>query len=365
MGKIIDWQALLDGHANGFDVTVNGARIGDSIEAIPLDRITSIDPRTPHVRHWSESSETGRSEFRVFDITDDGQEVEVPRETLLAELRQHGGRAYLERVTYELADGRIRKIWIRGIPLESLTFAVEADIERVLGPAIGIEREFGCAVRHFPERGLSVAWHVKEGRVEHVGLGPVEWTPPIFSASDVLHEWFAAASCKLAPEWEEPQDRASSRWVRYARVTALLRAFELGSPRTFAEGQFLEGHPISAYPLAAEALQKAGNRLGGGVIQDRDVLCRLFWWLLVYRIEAERLLGINSGWLVAGEPGILAALDVTGRTNDGVAAALAEVDALLAEMIAPGGKQIREREMIERWGWPEVDLNELEEEELL
>jgi hypothetical protein len=357
VGETIDWQALLDGHAKGFVITVHGARIGDGIDAISLDRITFIEPQIRKMgRRYTDSG--------IFNIIEDGQDVAAVRAGLLAELRQHGGCAFVNLVKYDVVDARIRKIRIRGLPLQSVPFAVEADIERMLGPASGIERVHGCVVHHFPERGLSVAWHVDGGRVEHVALGPVEWTPPVFSASDVLREWVAAACCRLAPEWNEPEDRTSSQWVRHARVTALLHAFELGSPQTFADGRFLEGRPVAAYPRAGEVVQKTWGDHDRDAMGFSDILCWLFSWLLRYRSDAERLLRCESGLLVA-HSGTIAGIDVTRRATNGVVTALAEIDALLTEMIAPGGKQITEREMIERWGWPEVDLDQLEQEELI
>lgn len=358
MMTTIDWKALVCGKTDGFTTAVFGARVGDPFASLPQSRITQLEPMTPSVRRsWGSRG--------VFEIAEDGSEVAVPREVLFAELQKHGGRAYAERVTYELSDGKIRKIWVRGAPLKGLPFSVETDIERLLGPSIGVQRSLGWAIHHFPERGLSVAWHIKEGHIEHVALGPVEWTPPIFSAKDVLSEWLAAERAGLGPRWNEPQDHASSAWVRYARVMALLRAFDLGSPRSFADGEFLEDRPIVAYPRAAKAIEARTLRRAGRPFAARsDTLSRLFWWLLLYRGEAERLLRKNSGWLEAGHPGILTALYVTGAANAGVAAALAEVDALLLEMISPEDEQISEREMFERWGYPAVDLDQILQDEL-
>ncbi len=70
----------------------------------------------------------------------------------------------------------------------------------------------------------------------------------MFTAADVLSEWLGAVRAGLAPEWTEPAERTSSRWVRYARVRALLSAFGLGAPDAFAQGSFLEGRAVDAYP---------------------------------------------------------------------------------------------------------------------
>jgi hypothetical protein len=347
---MIDWQPLLDGRVKGFDAPVGGARVGDGVDALPFEELTQVRPRI------------SQREGEDVDLGGDGQRGAVTRESPLSELRKSGGHAYAGPVTYEVAKGQIRKIWVRGGVLSTLPFKAEADIERLLGPSSGVERTLGWVVYHYPERGLSVGWHAKEGRIEHVSFGPVDWVPPIFGAKEVLQEWLLAAKSGLEPEWQEPQERNSSQWARHARVTALLRAFELGTPKDFKEGRFLQDKPLSAYPHAMEALQEVPEGLRGR--EAPDALGRLFWWLLVYRTEAEGLLKLNSGWLAAGHPGILAALRMTGDANDGVAAALEDVDALLVELIDPTGKQVTEREMIERWDWPQVDLDDLLRSEL-
>jgi hypothetical protein len=350
---MIDWQPLLEGRTDGRGIAVGGVRVGDSLDALPVEG-TQLHPQAPSERR-------GTRDGQVFDITEDERWVPVPRDVLLAELRQYGGHAYAGQVTYVVADGRIRNIWVRGTALRHLPFGVEAGIERWFGPASGIERTLGWVIYHYPERHLSVGWHGRENRLEHIALGPVDWVPPTFGAKEVLREWLEAAYSGLDPEWKEPEDRGSSQWVQHARVTALLRAFALGSPEDFAEGRFLEEKPLSAYPRATEALERFLKDAPG---RDRsDTLSRLFWWLLTYRLKAEHLLKLNSGWLSASSPGIVTALRVTGRANDGVVTALAEVDALLEELITPDGKRVTERELLKHWGWPEVDLDQLRMDE--
>lgn len=354
---MIDWKALLEGRLSGLTLSVEGARVGDGVDAVPLDRVTEIDAFTP------KEASTYRG-GRVYRVKDDGAEVELSREALLSELRVHGGRLYLGTITFQLKGGAIQKIWVRGAPLKALPFKTEGDIERRLGPPLGVERVLGWAVRHYPARALSVSWHCREGRVEHVALGPVEWTPRVWGAKDLLHEWLSASYAGLGRDFAEPRDRSSSAWVRHARITALLRAFSLGEPKAFADGSFLEGRPLDAYPLAAKALREGPWDFRREQATWPDTLGRLFWWLLVYRTRAEQLLRINSGWLEAGHPGILTALHITGRANTQVNAALAEVEELLVEMIAPDGKTISEKELMARWGFPDVDIEELLRDEI-
>ncbi|MFL5347716.1 MAG: hypothetical protein ACJ8AT_23250 [Hyalangium sp.] len=346
---MVDWQPLLAGSVDGLSISVGGACVGDTVNALPFRDITQVFPNTPPVRRK-------RGHDAASDAGEDASRDAVTQGSPLEEVRRHGGYVHTGKVAYEVAKGLIRKIWVRGPFLKTLPFTEEADIERLLGPSTGLERKLGWVIHHYPERSFSVGWHAREGRIEHVALGVIDWVPPTFGARQVLREWLEGAHAGLAPDWQEPPDRATAQWVRHARVLALLRAFELGSPKDFADGSFLKGKALSTYPRAAQVLREAQERGGS---HEPDALGRLFWWLLLYREQAEKLLQFNSGWLVASHTGLLTALQVTGDANEGVAAALEELEALLVELIEPSEKQVTERELIERWGWPEVDLDEL------
>lgn len=350
---MVDWQPLLEGSVDGRSLAVGGVCVGDPVRALPYKDITKVMPSTPKVRRK-------RGQDAASGAGDDEPKGAATQESPLEEVRNRGGHIHFHggTVACEVADGLIRKMWVRGPFLSGLPFTEQADIERVLGPARGIERKFGDVLHHYPERSFSVGWYAQENRLNYMILGAVDWVPPLFGARQVLQEWVAAAYAGLDPGWEEPTDRATSQWVRYARVMALLRAFDLGSPRDFAKGDFLERKPMSAYPIAAQVLREV-QRMSGIPDSDLDVLGRLFWWLLIYRVQAEKLLQINSGWLSAGHLGIFTALQVTGDASEGVTASLKEIEALLVEMIDPSGKQVTEREMIGRWGWPDVDLEQL------
>jgi hypothetical protein len=355
---MVDWKPLLDGRVDGLGITVGGARAGQSVDTLPLQDITQIMPN--RLKGWRK-----RGQAAAFGAWDDEPEGAGTQESQLDKVRKHGGAIHLHggSVACQVANGLIRKMWVRSPFLNGLPFSEEADIERLLGRARGIKREHGCVVRHYPERSFSVGWYSQENRLEHVALGVVDWASPIFGARELLREWLEAAHAGLDPGWEEPTDRTSSPWVRHARVVALLRAFGLGTPSTFAEGSFLEGKPLSAYPIAARTLRQV-HKMSGMPETEPDVLSRLFWWLLIYRVQAEKLLQINAGWLHAGTLGVFTALQVTEDANEGVAASLEEVEALLVELIDPSGKQVTERELIERWDWPQVDLDELLMDEL-
>jgi hypothetical protein len=146
---MVNWQPLLAGSVDGLGLAVGGAYVGDTVNALPFRDITQVIPKTPQVRR--ERGHDGAS-----SAGDDEPRGAVTQESPLNEVRKHGGYVHAGTVAYEVANGLIRKIWVRGTFLSTLPFTAEADIERLLGPSKGIERKLGCVVHHYPERGFSV-----------------------------------------------------------------------------------------------------------------------------------------------------------------------------------------------------------------
>jgi hypothetical protein len=170
----------------------------------------------------------------------------------------------------------------------------------------------------------------------------------MFSARDLLDEWLAS-DLSRAPGAGEPSDRSGSAWVRWTRVNALLRSFQLGSPVEFAKGEFLLGKAPGAYPRSCDAICTCDEEFSSLDCELQQFsLQQLFEWLLFYRSKAQQLLTINSGWLAIGFSGTLTAVTLTEEANRRIATELADIDALLIELIDPDDRRIAERDL-EGW----------------
>ncbi len=180
---------------------------------------------------------------------------------------------------------------------------------------------------------------------------------PVVDRTTVLREWLAAAPL-LAPEWKEPVERETVRWVRRARVLALLEAFQLGTPDAFENGQFLAGAVRERYAKTSALMEKHEGRHRAA---SSMVPPRLFWWLLGYRREAERLLTFHDGLLEAGIDGVFQGVAVTLAATEQARGSVAEIDELLLEMISPDDRKLR-GDAIE--GWPDADLEVLRRREV-
>ncbi|HEX8115226.1 MAG TPA: hypothetical protein VF516_46180 [Kofleriaceae bacterium] len=306
---MIDWQQLLQGNLPA----VHGVRVGDPKKAVPVDANTTTD-----------AVEAG-------------------------EWRRAGGPSFLDPCCFVLKNGRVARILVRGTLLDGLPIREQEDITRLFGEPLGIERIFRWRfIHYYPERQLSIAWNPVEKRVEQVAFGPVTWEPRMLSARDVLDEWLAS-DLSWKPDATEPSDRSSSAWVRWMRVHALLRGFQLGSPIEFARGEFLLESDPDNCPHACNAIRKHESDLFPWDREREQMeLGHLFARLLGYRRRAHQLLQFNSGTLEAGFPGTIASIKITEAMNRRIATEAAAIDRLLVELIGPGDLRVAERDL-EGW----------------
>jgi hypothetical protein len=321
-------------------------RIGAAVDSIDWSSATYLSPLALDTRRIQGSDQT-------WTRRADGSRVEVPREQLLSELRELGGRAQLGELGVQVRDARVARLWLRGEEVKLAPWRSERDLQ-ALGKPIGVERRNGERTHHFPAEQLSVVCNARTLAVVSVVLGPVEWTPPVFRARDVLEEWLALP---------RPERQAESAWresvaVRRNRALALLRAFQLGTLESFAEGTFLREKRIEDLPRVARAFREAEFEL------DQPGLPHFFSRLLRYRKQAEELLEFNAHILEAAPGGFALSIFETGVANREIARALERIDTLLCELISPGDRAFTFDEMVERFAWPDVDLDQMLDDEI-
>lgn len=164
---VIDLSPLLRGE-RGETIPVAGVRVGDPAAGVKRRVLTGAEEAAPgESRTYSNDT--------VYRTRPDGTLVEVPLAERIDATPQ-GGVLRCGEIALSVGGGVIERIFVRGPSLASLGIAREEDIAARFGPATGREHlSLGWRIHHYPERGLAVAWHEREGRVEHVQLGAEPW----------------------------------------------------------------------------------------------------------------------------------------------------------------------------------------------
>ena len=326
-----DWIHAIGGVTAG----VTGVGPGDPMEWLPLELATRIFPLTVTTRRNFEYRDP------AYDISTTGERVSVPREQLLDEVRRYGGYITFGDRTYAIANAHVHALTLQPEAL-SRPFLAESDIDARLGLPSSVNGT--SYVRRYAEWNLTVAWHATEDRLINVTLGSDQHLLPVVTRVAVLKSWLCAV--EFLKDGQLVLDGLRSTMIRHRRLTALLGAFELGAPKEFSRGEFLEP-PLERYPLSVAAVRETPYSRG---YVDAHELKHLFWRLLGYRRAASRLWSVAS-YDEASSPGALTVIRMTNEVNRHVAGALEHVDDVLLEMISPEDRVFSEAELVSRWGY--------------
>ena len=348
---LLDLTPLLRGE-HGETIRVAGVRVGDAAAGIERRALTGAEEDAPgESRSYRDGS--------VYRNAPDGSWVEIPLVERVDATLQRGGFLRCEQVSLRVKDGAIERIFVRGPSLASLVITREEDIARYFGEATGHERTLGWHIHHYPERGFAIAWHDKEQRLEHVALGAKPWQEPRLGAKELLAELIHAFD--LLSQADETVPPEGSARVRYQRVAALSRALGLGTVPDVMGGRFLEGELGAGRRRVLEEVAARGP--GSDPLRDSTAET-LFSHLLHYRRDVDRVVRATSGWLLCSDPVLLGMIVTQNELGGRLGAMMADVDRWLCALLDPAHRTFELRNLIAHHGWPDVDLQELENGEI-
>jgi len=347
----IDLAPLLRGEHGG-QIRIAGVRVGDAAAGIDREALTGAEENAPgEARTYSGG--------KVYRTGADGRLVEVPLAERVEATLQRGGFLRCGPIALRVKDGAIERVFVRGPSLASLGVASEEDITARLGPAQGHEHSLGCRLHHYPDRGVVIAWHSREGRVEHVALGAEPWHEPRLGAKELLAELLR--SYELVCGAGETAPTEGSARVRYLRIAALARALGLGDVPALVQGEFLDG---ALDPVRCGVLEEIAARGPRGAQTPYDPAAFVFRLLLSYRRDVYRVVHATSGWIECSNRVLLGMIFTQNEIGSRLEAMMTDVDRWLCTLMDPEARTIELRELVARHGWPDVDLEALEQDEL-
>ncbi len=168
-------------------------------------------------------------------------------------------------------------------------------------------------------------------------------------------------------EWNENSLLSNPpRLIRFKRVNALNKAY-LGDDiklQDFMDGKFVKERPVDRYK-ALRLHVKDYNKLNK-LMYDTDNeshlkdVQRLFISLIDYRLKINAVFCHNSGWLIASGNLIQYELNVESKLNKIIRNSLGELNQALSLILNPTGLKFTEAELIENFGYPDEDLDEVD-----
>ena len=329
-----------------------GVRVGDAAAGIERGAVTEATDDVPVERLTYING-------ALYRHGPDATRVEISLAERIDSVLRRGGALHCVGITLHVAAGRIERIRVAGAhSLASLKVRNEheEDIARRLGPAGGLERDVDHRLHHYPDRGLVVVWHSRYDRLEYVVLGPDPWRVPRLGARELLAELLDAFGI-LQPPWLEPSDGIPR--IRYQRIAALARALELGAVPELMAGEFLDGELSEGRCEVIDDIAARGPR----VPPRCHCPGMLFTELLHYRNAVQRLVRAETvEGLETDDPAMLGMIATQKHLGAQIAALMVDVDRWLCTLMDPAQRTFGLKELIARYGWPDVDLRALERE---
>ncbi len=307
------WRSLLEGTASATTIAVEGVKLGDPASSLPgTATIYKLGP-TSAIAHC-EGVSWVLEQQRVAQIV---LRVGAPDTNALARLftRPPGKREMLR-----------------------------------LGEPAAIQRRSAGIIYHYPQHHLEVLLDRDAVVIESITCAQTPW-PGCEIGPDAVLAAVIDGVRVLGQQWDAPPNTRTGV-VHLQRITAIGQAFELGSPMDILHGDFIGARGLAAYAALAERLPDSTTWGLAGVFRT----------LLGYRCEAEKLLRIHDGVMLAS-PEYQHALRVVEHANDRFRADLAEVDELLRGILVPDGRTFPQVRMLYDHRWPDTDVKELESDE--
>ena len=182
------------------------------------------------------------------------------------------------------------------------------------------------------------------------------------TARDLLHLYLELRS--MSPEvveWSEERLADNPpRLVRLRQLTALFRAFGIPwSMSSFRDGSFIkqgQDHEALLQRAASEMPAELQERHGPSAEQ----LPMAFSILLRYREEVGRTLSSSTG--TEASAFYFWALRRIGQLNETIRQGVQPIDEILAELISPDGKYFTLNALVQDFGYPQDDLDQIDDD---
>ena len=187
-------------------------------------------------------------------------------------------------------------------------------------------------------------------------------TEQAVSARDLLHLYLKllGMSPDLGKWSEEYLADNPPRLVRLRQLMALFRAFGIPwDTSTFRDGSFIKEDQNHGAILQQAASEMPGE-LAGRHGPRAEQLPTLFSILLRCREDIERALSSPTGMEASGL--FLWAYRRTEKVKQNIRQAAQPVDDTLAELISPEGTRFTLSALVQDYGYPEDDLDQIDED---
>ncbi len=275
---------------------------------------------------------------------------------------------------YRTSDNKIVEFLIRKEGLDALKITEAQDIERLFGKADSIEKKYSSHYYFYSDRKLVVSWNDANKKIWGIYIGNTRITPTFYTVKDFLDIYLQFVN--LVPKRSDWNEEATSshppKLYRLQQLKSLMKAFDIGEDvsKNFKNGKFLRNRKPFEYKLINNDVERYVDNIESQSYKKRkkeqledykmqwgSSLSFTFTKFLEVIERADKLLKINSGVMEASTlMGGYTVNKVWDLAQSIDKEKLDEIKELLYSMIDPQEKSFSRKLLIEKYNFPDVDL---------
>ena len=256
--------------------------------------------------------------------------------------------------------------------LKELNITSTEDLISKFGTPQEIENQSIWQYYFYTKRKMVVAWRIDDNELYGVYLGKNIIQPTTFTVHDFLIKYYEFKG--MTPDKSEWSEKAleynSPRYYRFLALKALMKAFDLGENlvKDFESGDFIGNkseadfepifQDIKAYAMADEVEKRRYEANNMNI--HLAIILSVFRNFMNFRETIRTVLEFNGGryetmihtrYIIHKTEAVLKTIDQNK---------LKEIGQLIALIIDPKQQSFTKRELIENYGFPDIDLDEID-----
>jgi len=269
---------------------------------------------------------------------------------------------------------QIVEFLLRGEFLVDLKLTSPKRISKSFGKPKAIEKRNGTHYYFYPERKIVVAWWAEYDKLFGVYIGENIIEQTYLTSKDFLNKYFEFKG--MVPDvddWNLKKLKYNEpRYYRLKELNSLMKAFELGGDllNDLKNKEFLKNREESVFEPIYQDIEKYASdskiekdRFGEEEKQRmrKQGISMIFQEFMRFIEEIRKTLGFNSCWLESGSISSRYIINKTSRLLKTVdQTELKKIEELICKVIDPYDKRISLSELIDKFGYPDVDLQAID-----
>jgi hypothetical protein len=310
--------------------------------------------------HFLYSPNFSPSEASFLGVKLGSRAADIPKDTK--------NNLYALGIRFESADGLVANFYLSNAFTQHFAVANFSELETKFGDSDDCNFHNGERALVYPHKKLKLFWNVKDNKLDRICFGESFTSTFQYTALTFIELFLEFAEmCPNPKEWNTNLDYEPSLY-RFLQLQAYIKAFNLGNDleTDFYRANFLKTRSAEELAPTLEKVKQFAESSSVptsfyGHKPSNTSIKWIFSHFMDFLKHTRAWLRCGSGWIEAGDIGVLFLLDKINTIQSSFdKSQLSEIHEFLDLLINPARKTFTRKQLIESYGFPDVDLRRID-----